>query len=44
MAHDRSDLLQGTLVELPVLKTLSPEPLHGWRPCSRVPEWSGGLA
>ncbi len=29
MAHDQSDLLQGTL-ELMVLKTLSLEPLHGW--------------
>ena len=29
MAHDQSDLLQGTL-EMMVLKTLSLEPLHGW--------------
>src|SRR5689334_23399453 len=29
MAHDQSDLLQGTL-ELLILKTLSLEPLHGW--------------
>lgn len=29
MAHDQSDLLQGTL-ELMILKTLSLEPLHGW--------------
>jgi hypothetical protein len=29
MAHDQSDLLQGTL-ELPILKTLSLAPLHGW--------------
>jgi PadR family transcriptional regulator, regulatory protein PadR len=29
MAHDQSDLLQGTL-ELLILQTLSVEPLHGW--------------
>ena len=29
MAHDQSELLQGTL-ELLILKTLSLEPLHGW--------------
>ena len=29
MAHNQSDLLQGTL-ELLILKTLSLEPLHGW--------------
>lgn len=29
MAHDQSDLLQGTL-ELLILNTLSLEPLHGW--------------
>ena len=29
MAHDQSELLQGTL-ELMILKTLSLEPLHGW--------------
>ena len=29
MAHDQTDLLQGTL-ELMILKTLSLEPLHGW--------------
>ena len=29
MAHDQSDLLQGTL-ELMILNTLSLEPLHGW--------------
>ncbi len=29
MAHDQSELLQGTL-ELLILKTLSIEPMHGW--------------
>jgi PadR family transcriptional regulator PadR len=29
MAHDQSELLQGTL-DLMILKTLSLEPLHGW--------------
>ena len=35
MAHDQSDLLQGTL-ELLVLKTLSVEPMHGWGISQRI--------
>lgn len=35
MAHDQSDLLQGTL-ELMVLKTLSLEPMHGWGIIQRI--------
>ena len=35
MAHDQSDLLQGTL-ELLVLKTLSLEPMHGWGISQRI--------
>ncbi len=41
MAHDHSDLLQGTL-ELLVLKTLSLEPMHGWGISQRVQQISGG--
>ncbi len=39
MAHDQSDLLQGTL-ELLILKTLSLEPLHGWGISLRVRQMS----
>ena len=39
MAHDQSDLLQGTL-ELLVLKTLSLEPLHGWGISQRIQQMS----
>jgi PadR family transcriptional regulator PadR len=39
MAHDQSDLLQGTL-ELMVLKTLSLEPLHGWGISQRIQQMS----
>ncbi|HET9424517.1 MAG TPA: PadR family transcriptional regulator [Gemmatimonadaceae bacterium] len=35
MAHDQSDLLQGTL-ELMVLKNLSLEPMHGWGIIQRI--------
>ena len=39
MAHDQSDLLQGTL-ELLILKTLSLEPLHGWGISLRIRQMS----
>jgi transcriptional regulator len=39
MAHDQSDLLQGTL-ELLILKTLSLEPLHGWGISLRIRQTS----
>lgn len=39
MAHDQSDLLQGTL-ELLVLKTLSLEPMHGWGVSQRIQHMS----
>jgi PadR family transcriptional regulator, regulatory protein PadR len=39
MAHDQTDLLQGTL-ELLVLKTLSLEPLHGWGISQRIQQMS----
>lgn len=39
MAHDQSDLLQGTL-ELLVLKTLSLEPMHGWGISQRIQQRS----
>jgi len=39
MAHDQSDLLQGTL-ELLVLKTLSLGPLHGWGISQRIQQMS----
>ena len=39
MAHDQSDLLQGTL-ELLVLRTLSLEPLHGWGISQRIQQMS----
>jgi PadR family transcriptional regulator, regulatory protein PadR len=39
MAHDQSELLQGTL-ELMVLKTLSLEPMHGWGISQRIREMS----
>jgi PadR family transcriptional regulator, regulatory protein PadR len=40
MAHDQSELLQGTL-ELLVLKTLSLEPMHGWGIGQRIQQMSG---
>jgi PadR family transcriptional regulator, regulatory protein PadR len=39
VAHDQSDLLQGTL-ELLILKTLSLEPLHGWGISQRIQQMS----
>ena len=39
MAHDQSDLLQGTL-ELLILKTLSLEPMHGWGISQRIQQMS----
>jgi len=39
MAHDQSDLLQGTL-ELLILTTLSREPMHGWGISLRIRETS----
>lgn len=39
MAHDQSDLLQGTL-ELLILKTLSLEPMHGWGITHRIQQMS----
>lgn len=39
MAHDQSDLLQGTL-ELMILKMLSVEPLHGWGITQRIQQTS----
>ena len=39
MAHDQSELLQGTL-ELLVLKTLSLEPMHGWGISQRIQQMS----
>ena len=39
MAHDQSELLQGTL-ELLILKTLSVEPMHGWGISLRIQQIS----
>jgi PadR family transcriptional regulator, regulatory protein PadR len=39
MAHEQSDLLQGTL-ELLVLKTLSLEAMHGWGISQRIQQMS----
>ena len=39
MAHDRSELLQGTL-ELLILTTLAHEPLHGWGIAQRIQQRS----
>ncbi len=39
MAHDQSELLQGTL-ELLILKTVSLEPLHGWGISLRIRQMS----
>jgi transcriptional regulator len=39
VAHDQSELLQGTL-ELLILKTLSIEPMHGWGISQRIQEGS----
>jgi PadR family transcriptional regulator, regulatory protein PadR len=42
MAHDQSELLQGTL-ELLILKTLSLEPMHGWGISQRIQQISRGV-
>lgn len=42
MAHDQSELLQGTL-ELLVLKTLSLQPLHGWGISQRIQQMSSDV-
>jgi transcriptional regulator len=39
VAHDQTDLLQGTL-ELLVLKTLSLAPMHGWGISQRIQQMS----
>jgi PadR family transcriptional regulator, regulatory protein PadR len=39
MAHDQSDLLQGTL-ELLIMNTLSLEPMHGWGISLRIRQTS----
>ena len=39
MADSKSDLLQGTLDVL-ILKTLSPEPMHGWGISQRIQQLS----
>lgn len=39
LAHDQTDLLQGTL-DLLILKTLSVEPMHGWGVSQRLREMS----
>jgi transcriptional regulator len=39
MAHDQSELLQGTL-DLLILKTLSLEPMHGWGISQRIQQMS----
>lgn len=39
MAHDQSELLQGTL-DLMILKSLSLEPMHGWGIIQRIQQWS----
>jgi transcriptional regulator len=39
VAHDQSDLLQGTL-ELLILTTLSLEPMHGWGIAQRIQQMS----
>ena len=42
MAHDQSELLQGTL-ELLILKTLSLESMHGWGISQRIQQLSRGV-
>jgi PadR family transcriptional regulator len=39
VAHDRGDLLQGTL-DMLVLKALQLEPMHGWGITERLEQWS----
>jgi PadR family transcriptional regulator, regulatory protein PadR len=42
MTADKADLLQGTL-DLLILKTLVPAPLHGWAIAKRIQAWSGDV-
>jgi PadR family transcriptional regulator PadR len=42
MAHDRSDLLQGTL-DMLILKTVEPAPLHGYAIAQRINRISRAL-
>ena len=42
MGKSKTDLLQGTL-DMLVLKTLSPEPMHGWGICERIQQVSQGI-
>jgi transcriptional regulator len=42
MAHDQSELLQGTL-ELLILKTLSLAPMHGWGVSQRIQQMSSDV-
>ena len=39
MAHERGDLLQGTL-DMLVLNALQLEPMHGWGITERIEQWS----
>ena len=39
MAHDKADVLQGTL-DMLVLKALQLEPMHGWGITERIEQWS----
>ena len=39
VAHDRGDVLQGTL-DMLVLKALHLEPMHGWGITERIEQWS----
>ena len=42
MASEKTDLLQGTL-DLLILKTLAPEPMHGWGISQRIQQISNDL-
>ena len=39
MAHQRADILQGTL-DMLVLKALALQPMHGWGITERIEQWS----
>ena len=39
MAHDKSEVLQGTL-DMLVLRALQLEPMHGWGITERIQQWS----
>lgn len=39
MAHERGDVLQGTL-DMLVLRALQLEPMHGWGITERIEQWS----